>query len=231
MNKLSRPINLIAVCALLLVTACSSYEDAHTAFHASVNTGPAPTVTISNVVGEISVQPSDANAVNIAATKYASKESDLANIDVSARLTKGGVLVQTRYLSDKTGGVRYDVIVPRGASIDVTNTTGTIKVGAVSSNVVVHTATGTIDANLGRIAANRSIDLKSDTGTIVLHMASDSSANVSASSALGSVSSDFESIATARNNIVGSRAGGRVGGGTATVRLQVGTGTIAIDRD
>jgi DUF4097 and DUF4098 domain-containing protein YvlB len=139
--------------------------------------------------------------------------------------------VQTIYRNGHAGGVRYDITVPQDASIRITNTTGTIKVGPVGGSIVASTATGTIDVRLGRLATKRLIDLKSTTGTIDVHIASDSGANVSASSAIGSISSEFPSVETTRNNLVGANAAGRIGNGTATVRLSVGTGSISIDRE
>lgn len=188
-------------------------------------------VTITNAVGEVRVKPSDAGAVDVAATKYASNQTELANIEIVARPVDGGVSIETQYRGEHGGGVRYDITVPRGASLRITNSVGTIKVGPIDGNVLAHTGTGTIDASLGRVAANRSVDLKSGTGTIALHIAGDSSANVSASSALGNISSDFPSVEAIRNNLVGSSAAGRIGDGAATVHLSVGTGSISIDRD
>jgi hypothetical protein len=224
--------NVLAVCAALAATACSgTFEEVRAPFHVSVPTGPSPVVTITNIVGEVRVEPSDAGAVDVSATKYASNQTALANVEILAHPVDGGVVVETRYRGERAGGVRYDITVPRNASLRITNTTGTIKVGPIDGSVVARTATGTIDARLGRIAANRSVDLKSDTGTIDLHIDAGSSANVTASSALGSVSSDFASIETIRNNLVGSSAAGRIGDGAGIVNLSVGTGSISIDRD
>lgn len=222
----------LAIYGLPNLIGCSgSFGEVRAPFHARVATGSSPTVTISNVVGEVRVRPSDADAVDVAATKYGSNQSDLANIDIVARSLDGGVSVETLYRGGHGGGVRYDITVPEKASVRITNTTGTTKVGAIGGNVVARTATGTIDVRLGRIATNRTIDLKSATGTIALHVAADSSASVSASSALGSISSDFPSIEAVRSNLVGSNAAGRIGDGAATVRLSVGTGSISIERN
>jgi DUF4097 and DUF4098 domain-containing protein YvlB len=225
-------LGALAICALPAATGCSgSFEQVRAPFHASVATGPSPTVTITNIVGEVRVNPSHADAVDVAATKYASNQSELTNIDIVVRSMDGGVSVQTLYRNEHAGGVRYDITVPENASVRITNITGTIKVGPIGGSVVARTATGTVDVQLGRIATHRSVDLKSATGTIALHIAADSSANVSASSALGSISSDFPSIEAIRSNLVGSNAAGRIGDGAATVRLSVGTGSISIDRN
>jgi|HubBroStandDraft_5_1064220.scaffolds.fasta_scaffold02643_3 hypothetical protein len=232
MNSIQSRIFVLAVSALLALAGCSgSFQEVRASFHASVPTGPSSTVTIGNIVGEVRVKPSTAGVVDVTATKYASNQSGLANIDIVAHSVSDGVSVQTIYRNGHAGGVRYDITVPQDASIRITNTTGTIKVGPVGGSIVASTATGTIDVRLGRLATKRLIDLKSTTGTIDVHIASDSGANVSASSAIGSISSEFPSVETTRNNLVGANAAGRIGNGAATVRLSVGTGSISIDRE
>ena len=214
-------------------TACSgSFHEVREPFHASVATGTSPVVSVTNVVGEVRVEPGDGSTVVVDATKYASNRAELASIDVAARKTAAGVAVETTYRNGHGGGgVSYNIIVPRDAAVRISNTVGTIKVGAAGGDVVVRTATGTIDARLGRVAAHRLVDLQTATGTISLRIAADSSANVAASAALGSISSDFPSILANRSNLVGSTAAGRIGEGTATIRLTVKTGSISIDRD
>lgn len=230
MNKVQTKLGALAACALPLVGCAGTFEEVRAPFHASVATGPSPTVTISNIVGELRVIPGNGDVVIVDATKYASNQTELANIDIVARPLDGNVSVQTVYRGEHAGGVRYDITVPRNASVNVTNVTGTIKVGSVGGSVVARTGTGTIDVRLGTLIGSRSVDLKSGTGTIDLHVAGDSGANVSASSALGSISSDFPGIDAIRTNIVGANAAGRIGDGSASVRLSVGTGSISIDR-
>lgn len=213
-----------------MAAACDgSFQHVREPFHASVATGHMPFVTVTNVVGEVRVQPGEGNIVVVDATKYASTRDELANIDVAARRTPGGVTVETIYRRERAGGVRYTIVVPRDASVRITNAVGTIKVGPVEGSVVARTATGTVDVRLGRVAA-RLVDLETATGTVTLHIAGDSSAKISATTALGSISSDFPSISTNRSNLVGANAAGRIGDGTATVRLSVKTGSISIDR-
>lgn len=220
------------LCGLVIATACSgSFDEVRQPFHTSVAGGSASTVVVSNIVGDVRVKPGDGNAVDVAATKYASNQTELANIDIVARSNDGVISVQTIYRGEHAGGVRYNITVPRDASVRITNTVGTIRVGQVGGSVVARAGTGTVEAQLGRVATNRSIDLRTGTGTIALHVAGDSSANVSASSALGSISSDFPSIEPIRSNLVGANATGKIGDGAASVRLSVGTGSIAIDRD
>ena len=124
--------------------------------------------------------------------------------------------------------MRYRISVPPGASLQIGNVAGSVSVGGVSGDVSVETQAGTIDATLGRVDGDRSIDLRATTGTIALRIARDSSASVNAESTVGSFSSDVPGIVQSRENVVGVRASGNVGSGTARIRLNTTTGAIAL---
>jgi DUF4097 and DUF4098 domain-containing protein YvlB len=112
--------------------------------------------------------------------------------------------------------------------VQVGNVAGSVSVGGVTGDVSVETQAGTIDATLGRVDGNRSIDLRATTGTITLRIARESSATVNAESTVGSFSSDAPEIVQSRENVVGVRASGNLGSGTARIRLNTTTGAIAL---
>ncbi len=135
---------------MLATTACvGSVREVHAPFYDSVVTGPSPSITLSNAVGEVRIEPSAANTVNVAATKYAAYPEQLRNIEIAVRRIGSGVFIKTVYRASHEGGVRYDVAVPRNASVRITNIMGTIDVGAIAGSVVAHTSTGAIGARLG----------------------------------------------------------------------------------
>jgi DUF4097 and DUF4098 domain-containing protein YvlB len=112
--------------------------------------------------------------------------------------------------------------------VQVGNVAGSVSVGGVTGNVSVETQTGTIDATLGRVDGDRSIDLRATTGTVTLRIAHESNATVNAESTVGSFSSDAPGIVQSQENVVGVRASGKLGLGTARIQLNTTTGAIAL---
>jgi hypothetical protein len=206
-----RALRRLAFGAVTLLAACAGSfgQELQAPYRASIEAGASPFVRVTNSVGEVRVVPGDTNAVEIAATKYGSTRDELDAISIAAQRSGNDVSIETQYRSAHRGGVRYRITVPRGASLQIDNTVGRIDVGPVGGNVAA----------------------ESSVGSITLRIASDSSATVTASAALGSISSDFESIQEERSNLVGAQAAGRIGAGTATVHLAVKTGSIAIERE
>ena len=103
--------------------------------------------------------------VNIVATKYGYDASELRSVTINVNREGDGIFVVTTYAGgNHSGGVRYRISVPAGASVQVGNIAGSVSVGGVTGNVSVETQAGTIDATLGRVDGDRSIDLRATTG-------------------------------------------------------------------
>ncbi|HEY2474122.1 MAG TPA: DUF4097 family beta strand repeat-containing protein [Candidatus Cybelea sp.] len=224
-------IRSLLVGAMLTLCACTGAlgERVHEDFHQTVDSTNSPSVSVDNVAGSIAVETWTRPAVDVAARKYGYDASELRGINIDVRRDAGAISVTTRYSgSIHNGGVRYRITVPQDSSLNISNVAGSVRLAAVTGNVSVETQAGTIDAVLGRVDGNRSIDLRATTGTITVRIAHDSSANLDAQSLVGSFSSDFPDIAQSRENVVGSRASGKIGAGTARVHLQTTTGAIAV---
>src|SRR5262249_36838889 len=127
-------------------------------------------------------------------------------------------------------GVRYVISVPADASLDVNNSTGAIRIDAVGGDVTAVTQTGEVSAGVGRVAAQRSVDLTATTGSVRLTIGAGSDARVEAKTTIGDVSSDFDSIVSERRNVVGASASGKLGNGSASIRLTTTTGAISLRR-
>jgi DUF4097 and DUF4098 domain-containing protein YvlB len=128
----------------------------------------------------------------------------------------------------QSGGVRYRISVPAAASLQISNVAGAISIAGIRGDAGVETQAGKIDAGLGRVDGNRSIDLRATTGAVVLWISPDSSANVEASSTVGAFASNLPGISESRENIVGVRASGTIGSGSARIRLTTTTGAVAL---
>lgn len=222
---------MTAAAALLGLCACSGTfgERAHEDFHQSIDAGAAPSVTVDNIAGSVDVSAWPKSTIDVTARKYGYDTGELRNIAIDVSRNGSSVAIATRYNGGThSGGVRYRISVPAGAAISITNIAGSVNVGAVSGDVSVETQAGTIDARLGRVDGTRSIDLRATTGSVRLQIARDSNATVGAQSTVGSFTSDFNGITQARENLVGSRASGAIGTGSARIRLTTTTGSIAI---
>lgn len=217
--------------ALLTLCACNVNlgDRVHEDFHQAIDSGATPVVHVDNIAGTVTVEPWAKPVVNIAATKYGSSADDLRNVTIGVHREGDGIFVVTTYSgSTNGGGVRYRISVPSGASVQVSNTAGTAAIGAVAGNVNVETQAGTIEARLGRVDGQRTIALSATTGTVTLRISPQSSASIDASSTIGAFSSDIPGIAQSRANLVGVRASGKVGAGTAQIRLTTTTGAISL---
>jgi DUF4097 and DUF4098 domain-containing protein YvlB len=217
--------------ALLGLCACNGAfgERAHEQFRRAVPVGPAPLVRVDNVAGEVRIAGWSKPIVDVEATKYGRDAEELRNVAIAVRAAEDGVSIATSYAGGTNGGsVRYRISVPADASLQIGNVAGAVEITGVRGNVGVETQAGEIAADVGRVAGDRSIDLRATTGAITLTIAPESSATVAASSTVGAFASDVPGISQEREHIIGARGGGTIGSGSARIRLTTTTGAIAL---
>jgi len=126
------------------------------------------------------------------------------------------------------GGVRYRIVVPAGASLQVSNLAGAVDVTGVRGNIDVVTQAGEITVDAGRVSGDRSISLRATTGAVRLTVARQSSARVEAYSTVGDFSTDVPGVSQQRQNIVGARGSGTIGSGSGRISLTTTTGAIVL---
>lgn len=208
---------LIFGAALAALPACG-FSQVRETVHRSVPATGAPTLHVENAVGGVTVRTWDKPAVDIVAVKDAHSAEGLKNIDIVVESQKSGVTVRTVNNGGgsfwNSGGVGYTIMVPANASLDITNTTGGVRIFGVRGDVVVRTTTGGIDGNLGKVAGKRNIDMRVTTGGIDVTIARDSSAMLDMHTTVGGVKSEF--------------SGNRIGSGSARIHLETTTGGVAL---
>jgi hypothetical protein len=150
------------------------------------------------------------------------------NINIDVVSQGNTVTIATKYRGFASGGVRYTISLPAGSSLDVNNTTGAIRIGGVDGNVTAGTQTGEVDASVGRVTGRRAIELTATTGSVRLDIDQNSDARVDATTTIGDVKSNFSSVGSSRQNVVGASASGTIGSGTATIRLSTTTGSVEL---
>jgi hypothetical protein len=225
-----RRLGFVTILFAITATGCIGGTQVRERFHQAVPAPAAPLVRIDNSVGEVRVKGWQRHTVDIEAIKSASSEEALNNIEIAVQSQGNTITIATKYHGFGNGGVRYVISVPQAASLDVNNSTGTVRIDGVSGNVAAVTQTGEVNADLGRVAGQRSVDLTATTGSVRLTVGADSDARVEAKTSIGDVSSDFDSIVSERRNVVGASASGRIGNGSASIRLTTTTGAISLRR-
>jgi Putative adhesin len=222
---------VLTTAALMSLCACTGSfgERARQEVHQTIAVAGAPVVHVTNVAGTVHIEGSAKRAVDITATKYGYDAQELRAITIDVAREGNAVYIKTRYGGGvHRGGVRYRISVPADASLQISNTAGEVDVAGVRGDVGVETQAGEITANVGKVDANRSIDLRATTGAITLTIAPGSNVNVSASSTVGDFASDIPGIEKSRRNLVGVQGGGTIGSGSAHIRLDTTTGAIAL---
>lgn len=230
LNAFARGI-AAAFAIFLILEACSGAlgERVREQVHQSVTAGSAPAVQIENVAGAVRVDAWNKPIVDVQATKYGYDPQELRSISIAVAREPGAVSVVTRYGSGvHGGGVRYKISVPQDASLRISNTAGSVDIAGVRGDVKITTEAGEITADVGRVAASRSIDLRATTGAVTLTIARGSDATVRAASTVGDFASGIPGISTTREHVVGARGGGTIGTGSARINLETTTGAIAL---
>jgi hypothetical protein len=228
-SVLSSRVTSVAV--LLALGGClGATQHVSEPFDHKVSAAGVTHVEVHNLAGEIRITGSNAPLVDVAGTKTANDATSLGNIVVQVRKEGDTLTVATQYADGTHGGVRYDISLPAAVSLDVTNAAGTVTINGIRGNVTVSTKVGTIDADLGTVGTNRSVDLSTSAGRVRLSIADDSSARVDARTAVGDISTDFSGISVTRENVVSVRASGTIGAGAGTIHLSTATGAITLSR-
>jgi DUF4097 and DUF4098 domain-containing protein YvlB len=198
-------------------------------FHQSIAAGGSPAVRVENVAGTVRIDGSSRSDIDVTATKYGHDADELRNVSIAVRREGSGVVIATNYTGGgHAGGVRYRILLPADASVDVGNVAGAVDIAGVRANVNVETQAGAIGVDAGTVAGSRTVNLRATTGAITLRIAPNSSARVDASSTVGAFDSDIPGITHQRENLVGARGGGTIGSGSALIRLSTTTGAIAL---
>jgi hypothetical protein len=220
----------LALAALSMTLAACSGTQVRETVHKSISTGAAPAVRIDNAVGQVTITGWQKNSIDIEAVKTAMTQDIVNTIDIDVQIQGNTVAIATKYHGFGGGGVRYTISVPAGSSLDVTNTTGAVRIDGVNGDVSAAAQTGAVEASVGRVSDRRAIDLSATTGEVRLSIDPNSDARVEAHTSVGDVSSDFEPVESSRQNVVGASASGTIGSGSASIRLRTTTGAIRLRR-
>ncbi len=171
MRKL--PVAILLVTALLLAACEGVGPQKYTeTVEESFAVGDAPVLTVDSFGGDVTVQEGDGDTIQVVATKRASREKDLDDIEVSMKERDGGVEITTdRPSGFRNVSVELEITAPASTRVDVRTGGGDVSIHGLQERIEVDTgggdiairdASGTINANTG----GGRIDIDSATGEI-----------------------------------------------------------------
>jgi hypothetical protein len=203
--------------ALATLPACS-LTDVHETVHRSIPAASLRTVHVDNSVGGVTMRAWNKPMIDVVAVKSARSVDDLKNIAINVE-SRGSVISITTVNNGagdfwNGGGVEYTIRVPKNLSVDITNGTGGIRISGVEGNIMARTTTGGMQADLGRVAGKRNIDMRVTTGGIDVTIARGSSATIDMHAAVGGVTNEFSSD--------------RIGSGSGKIHLETTTGGVSL---
>ncbi len=209
-------LQFFALAATVAIVPACGLTEVHETVHRTVASVSAPAVHVSNPLGAVRIDASDKPFIDIVAVKDAHSTDDLRHININVKSSGNDVTIST--VNDGTSsmgsGVKYTITVPAGASLDIDNGTGGIRINGVRGDVAARSTTGGIEADLGTVGRNRKIDMHVTTGGIDVKIARNSGATLDMHAAIGGVTNDFGSD--------------RIGDGSARIHLETSVGGIAL---
>lgn len=223
---------LAALLGLLTLCGCMggfSENRAHERFDQTLPAAGVTELHLQSVAGTVSIRAWEKPQIRIEAVKSAPDAGALKALHVTVRQSGSTVEVGTQYdagFGISRGGVEYTIMVPAAVNLQVENTAGTVEIAGMTGNVSADAKAGTIEATMGKAGGDQNINLATTTGTVTLRIPKHSDATVTARSMVGTVESDFPSVTRTRNNLIGSGGSGKIGNGSAAIKLTTTTGTI-----
>lgn len=232
---------MVRVAAVLILTliafaGCSgnalSSDRVQEPFHQTASATGIRLVSVDNTAGRIRISASSVSQIRIDAVKRGPDEASVSRIHIDVSKNGDTLAISTRYDSGgfSRGNVNYTIELPASMAIQVSNTAGTTTITGASGDVAVSTQAGTVDVTMARVSGSQNVDLSATTGTVTLRVPNGADATVSARSTVGAFSSDFPSVTSTREHVVGVSAGGKLGSGSARITLETTTGSIDLRR-
>lgn len=214
-------------------------------------------VSVSNINGSISIETWQQNEVKLEALKIADSPEALASIRLDIESTPRRFKVEADFEKREPATekrikgkreVQFKLWVPPTATLDeietvngsvsVRNFSVNTKVSAVNGNITavnlggsvsLSTVNGEILADFTAVTAASRIDLETVNGTVKAVFPSDVDALIKADSLNGDINNDF-GLPVRKGRYVGRNLSGRIGSGTARIKLSSVNGGLAIQK-
>lgn len=263
MNTTKKLARLLAAAALVLGTLTLSAERLEEEFNKTVPAKAGVLVVVENQNGSVTVEAWDRDEVRIQATRYveagskSTAQSAMTELKVEVSASDGTVSVRTvgprgsdggfwgwMSGSDVNYGVKYQITVPRSASLDVdtvngrvvvNDVSGEMKLGSTNGKIEVRGGSGRVDASTtnGGIyaqlrAASGGMRFSTTNGSVELDLPAALAANLDVATTNGSIKTDFP--VTVSGTFSKNRLSGEVNGGGELVKIRTTNGSVKISR-
>jgi hypothetical protein len=222
---------LIAVAFALSNAACSDAFGAQfsEAVHTHVPLALA-VLHVENPVGRVTVQAWNRKDVQIDAVKRAGSADDVHAIDISVQ-PSGNRLDVTAQLGSNSNhrSVDFTIHAPASSDISIDASVGEVDVEGFVHNVDVDASVGKVTVAMARLGSGQSVTIQSSVGSIDLMLPHGSSAQINASTSVGSVGGDVGF--NLERHTVGADGNVTIGSGGARVSLTTSTGSIKVNHE
>jgi hypothetical protein len=244
------------VATTVLVSGCGlelmAQEEARARWSETYAVTRGVTLEIQNTNGQITVEPADADAIEVVAERIARASTEarakeaVEGIEIVATVGADRVRLESRMRSVAFGinrTVNYTIKVPRWVNVELRSTNGNIQVAGLQGRLRVEATNGrieardlengaTVDTTNGAVSldfarlGDQGIDCETTNGAITLTLPRDADADVSARVQNGAISmGDLELSLTEESR---RRVDGRLGAGGIRVRLETTNGAIRL---
>ncbi len=152
----------------------------------------------------------------------------LAQLDVEVSSSANEVLVQTvqpKFSAGRNYIVNYTISLPQDFDCRILSVNGRIEADAIHGSVFLRLVNGQITASVTLPSAGE-IDMSLVNGNIDLRIPQTTSAQFSATVAIGSIS--LTNLSLSNETVTPNSRTGTLGGGDGTISLDAGNGTIAV---
>jgi DUF4097 and DUF4098 domain-containing protein YvlB len=154
--------------------------------------------------------------------------AQLAQLDVEVSGSANEVLVQTvqpKFSAGRNYIVNYTISLPQDFDCRILSVNGRIEADAIHGSVFLRLVNGQITASVTLPSAGE-IDMSLVNGNIDLRIPQTTSAQFSATVAIGSIS--LTNLSLSNETVTPNARTGTLGGGDGTISLDAGNGTIAV---
>lgn len=218
-------------------------------FHKSYPLSADGRVSLKNINGAVTITAWDKNEIQVDAVKTANQQEKLADAKIEVTAGSSSIDIRTHYpdrTNNNPASVEYTLHVPRNARLDkIDLVNGRIRINGVQGAVRASSVNGSVEASQvggevhlssvnGRVyaelqAPKNPVNLETVNGGVEVRLASDSAAEIAASTVHGGISNEFN-IPVNRERWVGSELRARLGGGGPAIKLSAVNGGIQISR-
>jgi hypothetical protein len=220
-------------------------------FQKTYPVGAGGSISIENVSGDVNIIGGEGGEVpTVTAFKEGRDRDKVEVVDLSSG---NSVKLKVRYQRNCNcdASIRFEVRLPRSirydifpvttasGNITVRNVNGDVRVNTASGNITVRDITGTVNAQsasgdvnveIDRVEGAQRMNFSTASGNVNVKLPDSPDAEVSMSTASGSVKTDFPIDVDKNEYGAGQSAHGRLGNGTVRLKLSSASGNVSLTR-